>query len=58
MIEELKYRQEQQVLNNQISNLEALKAQQVKHCIFLFLKYEIKFVLFFRVKWKKNNVNN
>ncbi|CAF4077701.1 unnamed protein product [Rotaria sp. Silwood2] len=28
MIEELKYQQDQQVLNNQISNLEALKAQQ------------------------------
>jgi hypothetical protein len=29
MIEELKYQQEQQILHNQISNLEALKAQQV-----------------------------
>jgi hypothetical protein len=30
MIEELKYQQEQQVLHNQISNLEVLKAQQVE----------------------------
>lgn len=31
MIEELKYQQDQQVLYNQISNLEVLKAQQVKY---------------------------
>jgi hypothetical protein len=31
MIEELKYQQDQQVLHHQISNLEVLKAQQVKH---------------------------
>ena len=29
MIEELKYQQDQQVLHNQLSNLEVLKAQQV-----------------------------
>ena len=29
MIEELKYQQEQQTLQNQLSNLEVLKAQQV-----------------------------
>lgn len=29
MIEELKYQQDHQVLQNQISNLEVLKAQQV-----------------------------
>jgi hypothetical protein len=38
MIEELKYQQGQQVLHNQISNLEVLKAQQVKHFTFLILK--------------------
>jgi hypothetical protein len=36
MIEELKYQQEQQVLHNQISNLEALKAQQVENLIYCF----------------------
>ena len=33
MIEELKYQQEQQALHNQLSNLEALKAQQVNKFI-------------------------
>jgi hypothetical protein len=38
MIEELKYQQEHQVLHNQISNLEVLKAQQVEELICLFSK--------------------
>jgi hypothetical protein len=35
MIEELKYQQDQQVLHNQISNLETLKAQQVEDFSFM-----------------------
>jgi hypothetical protein len=38
MIEELKYQQEQQILHNQISNLETLKAQQVKKLDFSVFK--------------------
>lgn len=34
MIGELKYQQEQQALHNQIANLEALKAQQVRKFYF------------------------
>jgi hypothetical protein len=54
MILELKYNQEQQVLHHQISNLETLKAQQVKYS----LSFERKEILFFRMKWKKTNENN
>ena len=37
MIEELKYNQDQQVLYNQISNLETLKAQQVNNHTLFYL---------------------
>jgi hypothetical protein len=36
MIEELKYQQEHQILHNQLSNLEVLKAQQVEDLFFCF----------------------
>jgi hypothetical protein len=58
MIEELKYQQDQQVLHNQISNLETLKAQQVEDFFIHGFSIKENSLLSFRVKWKKDNVCN
>ena len=46
MIEELKYQQDQQVLHNQISNLETLKAHQVED-LHLYRFNNEEFICFF-----------